>query len=104
MTNTSTYHLAQYLDSIIKPLIPNKYMVNSTNNFIDKVHKVKFSNSDFIVSFDVESFFTIVPLHETIDLICNYVYDNNSGDTPAFPKNSFKKLLTISVEGIFMYD
>ena len=73
-------------------------------DFVNKIHNVKFNSSDVIVSFDVESLFTNVPLLETINLICDYVYDKNNTDIPSIPVKNFKKLLTKSVEGIFMYN
>ena len=48
--------------------------------------------------------FTSVPLIETIDLICEYVYDEHNVAKPNFPKSNFKKLLTLAVKGIFMFD
>ena len=35
MLSTAEYNIAKYLDSIIKPCIPNHYMLNSTKRFGD---------------------------------------------------------------------
>ena len=56
-----------------------------------------------VVSFDVLSLFTNIPLIETINIIADSLYDINSKKTPPFPKPAFIKLLTLASQGIFMY-
>ena len=46
-----------------------------------------------MVSFDVVSLFTNVPLDESIDLAVRYVYKNDSVKRPSFDENVFKQLL-----------
>ena len=58
--------------------------------------------SDCMISFDVVSLFTNVPLIETIDIISDYLYKSKS--KPAFSKLVFKELLNIATSGIFMYN
>ena len=59
---------------------------------------------DKVVSFDVVSLYTNIPLLETIEIISESVYDENSVIVPPFPKLIFKKLLTIATQGMFMYN
>ena len=66
MVGTPEYELAKFLDKIIKPYIPNHFMLESTNDFISKPNQFQFSSNHKIVSFDVTSLFTNVPLSETI--------------------------------------
>ena len=57
-----------------------------------------------MVSFDVKSLFTNVPLQETIDLISNKIYDKNSNaNRLPIKKKIFKKLLNLATKGIFLY-
>ena len=102
MIGTAEYKLAKYLDQIIKPHIPSKYMLSSTWEFLDKLKLFIFKPSDCMISFDVISLFTNVPLIETIDIISDYVYKSKS--KPAFSKLVFKELLNIATSGIFMYN
>ena len=37
MIGTPEYELAKFLDTFIKPNIPNDFMLNSTSEFIDKL-------------------------------------------------------------------
>ena len=101
MINTAEHPLAQFLDEIIKPHIPSQHMVNSTSSFIQRLKTFCFSKSDILISFDVVSLFTNVPLTETIDMITERVY--KSSTKPQFDKLVFKKLLEISTSGLFMY-
>lgn len=103
MLNTAEYKLAKYLDNLIKPHIPSRYMLNSTDMFIDKLNAFTFEPGETIVSFDVCSLFTNVPLQETIDIITDQLYSTENADPPPFPKKSFKKLLSCATNGIFMY-
>ena len=104
MIGTPEYDLAKYLDSFIKPNIPDKFMLNSTFSFIDKIKSFEFRPGDKLVSFDVESLFTNVPLEETIGIAADYVYSENSKNTPKFEKSIFIKLLRIATGGIFEYN
>ncbi|MCG8432382.1 MAG: hypothetical protein MJA29_14590, partial [Candidatus Omnitrophica bacterium] len=54
-----------------------------------------------LISFDVESLFTNVPLSETIDLIANQIYDSES--KPPFDKETFIKLMERATSGLFLY-
>ena len=38
MINTPEYKLAKFLDNIIQPHIPHKYMLQSAGDFINKLH------------------------------------------------------------------
>ena len=101
MINTAEYHLAKFLDKIIKPHIPSEYMLNSSSGFLEKLKTFCFRPSDILVSFDVVSLFTNVPLNQTIDMIADHIYKQKS--KPAFDKATFKHLMNIATSGIFMY-
>ena len=102
MINTAEYEIAKLLDNIIKPYIPNRFMLNSTSDFINRLKDFPFRNSQKLVSYDVESLFTNVPLQETISIICEYVYKDSTG--PKIPKSTFKQLLQIATGGIFTFE
>ena len=101
MINTAEYKLAKFLDTIIKPHLPTKYMLNSTAGFLEKLKQFWFKPSDILVSFDVVSLFTNVPLNETIHIIADKVYKTK--EKPKFEKEVFIKLMEMATSGIFMY-
>ena len=47
--NTPEYILAKFLDSIIKPHVPNSYMVESTDDFLTKVKDFDFNFNQFLL-------------------------------------------------------
>ena len=103
MLGTAEYQLAKYLDDFIKPNINEENSVSSTNDFIKKLNDFQFSKGDHMVSFDVSSLFTNVPLQETIDLISDCVYSQDSKKVPPFEKKWFRKMLKFATSGLFLY-
>ena len=101
MVGTPEYDLAKFLDNIIKPYMPNRYMLFSTKHFIEKINDFNILPRDKMVSFDVVSLFTNVPLIETINLIANYIYSRN--DPPHFSKTVFKNMMKIVTQGYFLH-
>ena len=90
--------------TFIKPNINVTYSVDSTGAFMDNLRNFQFCQSDNLVSFDVSSLFTNVPLDETIGLIADCVYGPSSKKVPPFPKKWFTKLLQFATSGMFLYN
>ena len=103
MIKTPPYGLAKYLDNIIKPCIPSQHMLSSSTEFIDKVTNIDLPDNYCLVSFDIVSLFTNVPLTEAIDLACSYVYQDDSQTKPRYSIEHFKRLLQYATSGEFLY-
>ena len=78
-------------------------MVSSTNQFLDKLKDIFIGPTDKLVSFDVVSLFTNVPLKETINIIASYLYPESGESSMPFPKKSFLKLMNKATGGFFMH-
>ena len=94
MIGTPEYQLAKFLDSIIKSYIPDSYMLHSTDHFLDELNNFQFKADHKLVSFDVQSLFTNVPLDETINIIADYIYSKNNqikDNLPSMKKRSIYK-------------
>ena len=104
MIGTPEYQLAKFLDSYIKPNIPNKFMLKSTSEFIDKLQGHHLNGSEHLVSFDVTSLFTNVPLHETIDIVVQRLYSHTAVLQPPLEKAIFRKMLLKCSEGLFLHN
>ena len=104
MIGTPEYKLAKFLDSIIKPSIPDKYMLSSTNYFIEKLKQVKVQSHQILVSFDAVSLFTNVPQKETTQIIANDLFDKDNLNTPPMEKHAFIKLMKLATQGMFLYN
>ena len=64
-----TYNLAKYLAEILKPLVGKSehHVVNSIE-FITKIEQTKLDEDEILVSFDVVSLFTNVPIDEACNI------------------------------------
>jgi len=58
-----TYELSKYLTTILQPLTDkSRYKLQSTENFIGIIKTVQIPDGYKLVSFDVKSLFTSIPL------------------------------------------
>ena len=80
--------IAKYL----KPLTKNELVTTNTQQFPSLLNNVPLSDGEEDVSYDVESLFTNIPIKETIDYICDEIY-NRKKLKPICKQSSFKKLL-----------
>ena len=69
--NTGTYYLAKYL---AKLLSTSEYTVSSSKEFMAAAKNVQMPSGYHMVSFDVKSLFTNVPLEYTIGLVLERIY------------------------------
>ena len=90
---TVTYEISKQLNSIIRKYIPRKYAVESTYEFITLL-KVQ-QPSGKLASLDVESLFTNVPVHETIQIIIQNVYHHPEIPAPDIPPETLEALLEL---------
>ena len=61
--NDTFYSLAKWQ---LKPLSLNQYTITDTFGFTNEIHELKINKSEILVSYDVSSLFTNVPLDETL--------------------------------------
>ena len=76
-TDTYNYNLAKWLDDKLKPLSTNEYTINDVFKFAGEIRDMEFVESDILVSYDVSSLFTNVPLDETIQILVDKAFSNN---------------------------
>ena len=68
MVGTVTHSIAKQIDKIIKQYLNSDFIVSSSSEFLDKIKN--FDNANHLcASVDVESLFSNVPVHETIEMI-----------------------------------
>ena len=99
----STYHVDQsslisgrqptnYLAQLLKPLSELQYTIKNSKTFTKRLKKIRIPRKYKMVSFDVVSLFTKVPLDETIDIIIKRIYDKKEINTD-IPKKEMRELL-----------
>ena len=68
--NTYNYHFSKFLTDLLDPVIPTSHWTNDSFTFCEELKKANATNS-FLISYDVSSLFTSIPLKETIDIHVN---------------------------------
>ena len=65
------YQLAKFLGKLLHDVIPNDHSTKDTFSFVEKLKSVSVTNK-YMVSYNVTSLFTNIPLEETINLTVDF--------------------------------
>ena len=96
---TPTYKLAKFLVPILSPLAVNEFSLHDSFSFADEVSS--FCPDHFMVSIDVESLLTNIPLSEAMGIcIDNLFCDTNT--IYNLDHNHMRKLLTLAAYELFL--
>ena len=78
MCHSPTHQLAKWLTGILKPVndVISEFCVSDSFTFAEKIRGADLRNRH-LVSFDVTSLFTNVPINDTIDMIRQIIRDHN---------------------------
>ena len=96
---TATYEVSKFLADLLQPLTKSEFTIESTKDFIGRIRSKKIPPDHELVSFDVVSLFTSVPLDFTIELILDKVYKDKIIKTK-LSRSEMKKLLQICTKEI----
>ncbi|CAH3174309.1 unnamed protein product, partial [Porites evermanni] len=83
---TYNYSLAKYLSNLLQPhrassenrSIPSTFIASDSFTFVKEINDLSLHGM-FMVSFDVESLFTNIPLDDCINLAVKYITEGNPG-------------------------
>ena len=73
---TYNYELSSFLAKLLEPCINKRYCAHDTFSFVKEI-RTKCSLNKFMVSYDVTSLFTNIPLKETIEIAVNTIFEKN---------------------------
>ena len=76
--NSPTYNLSKFLSRILSSLLVNRYSVRNSKEFVDYVQNFTISESEILVSFDVVSLFTSVPMDKALNLVLELLTSDES--------------------------
>ena len=95
-----TYQLSKHLTNILKPLTDkSRHKLQSTDNFIDAIKTIQIPDDHKLVSFDVKSLFTSIPLQLALD--CTKTAINKSHYRPPLPTDDLMDLLHLCLTSTY---
>ena len=99
---TYNYNLSKFLTNLLAPVIPTTNCTKDSFTFCEGIKTIRATNN-FLISYDVCSLFTSIPLKETVDIAVGLLFEHN----PDFEitKNELKKLFDFALSGThFRFD
>ncbi|XP_066910788.1 uncharacterized protein [Clytia hemisphaerica] len=94
-TGSTHYKVGKYLTKLLQPLTINDYTLKDSFDTATKIRDIPkelFDEGYVLVSFDVTSLFTNVPLQKTINVIIDRIYNKTQIET-TLKKSTIKKLI-----------
>ena len=76
-TGTYNYKLAKWLDEKLKPLSVNEHTVTDIFGFVDDLQNIQVDDHSILVSYDVSSLFTNIPVDETIKILAEKAFKDD---------------------------
>lgn len=75
--DSPTYNLAKHVAGVLQPLVgKTSSFVKDSRHFVDIIKSLKMEPGDILVSFDVESLFTNVPIKDCLDVVREKLIDS----------------------------
>ena len=101
--NSANFPIAKFLVPLLKPLTCNEFSLKNSYEFADQIRNQNVNN--YLVSYDVTSLFTNIPLEETINIILEKLFPTDITIFHGFDKANFRYLLKLAVmENYFVFD
>lgn len=97
---TATYALAKFLVPLLSPITVNEFTIKNSYEFAEEVKNLKLSKDMVMASFDIENLFTNIPVHETIDIALQTLF-NGCSAISGIPRRLFRTMLELSVTNSF---
>ena len=91
------YKLAKFLDNLLSPYVNCDFACADTFTFVNEIQNAGINNDNFIVSYDVVSLFTNIPLKETLEIAVDTILKNKIG--LKITKEQLLKLFTFATSG-----
>ena len=97
--NTLTYNLVKFLSKLLSSLRQSDHNVRSTKDLIHNIKEENIPTGYKMVSFNVKSLFTNVPLGQTINITLKRIYDDNELRI-SISRNEMKELLLLRTKKV----
>ena len=100
--NTGTYKWTKFFVPLLKPFTSNNYTVKDSFDFVKDVTQQ--SSKLFMASFDVDSFFTNVPLDESIEICVNELFKSSQTVSGLNKQQGLEMLSLTTKENVILFD
>ena len=105
LPGSPTYELSKFLASILHPLVKNSpHAVNNVTSFLKKIKDFKLEPDEVMISFDVVSLFTSIPLDTARQITDQILTNNNAWQTiTQLNKDDILELLDLCLSTEFSF-
>ena len=97
--NNPNYQIAKYLVPMLQPYANNKYSLLNSASLVPEI--LPQDVDLYMVSFDVTSLFTNIPLQATVEIILEKIFIEENVLFHGLNRNNFKKLLEVAVQDTY---
>ena len=101
--NSPSYKLAKELARILNPLAGNTvHTVKNSTVFVERIQGMEVTSDDRLVSFDIKSLFTQVPVEEALKVVEErLIGDRNLGDRTSIPVSQLVELTRLCLRSTY---
>ena len=71
-----TYQLSKFLVNVLSRLLTYDFSINKSKHFVHRINEIQCDDNDFLVSFDVKSLFTCIPVPDVLRIIENLLLND----------------------------
>ena len=72
--NTTVYKLSKFLVPLIEQFTVNEFSLKNSYEFYNSIVHQRCQDNAFLISFDISSSYTNVPVNESINILCNKAF------------------------------
>lgn len=102
--NSPSYTISKFLVPLLEPYTTNQYTIKNSYSFYEFLSDQNFNRPVHMVSYDITSLFTSIPLAETINIAVNKVFQDCTL-FHGFSRSTFTNLLNLACKDIhFLFD
>ena len=97
---TATYELSSYLSRLLTAFITTiKSSIKNTSDFCEQLQNITIEEDEILVSYDVKSLYTSIPIDDTLDIITHKLsHDNRLKDQTSLSPQDIRQLLNVCLK------
>ena len=101
--NTASFSLSKFLIPLIDHLSSNSYTIRNAYDFVNQIKNLNIDQETYMVSFDISSLYTNVPVSETLEIIINKLFIGVDAMYLGYSKKLFYEMLNLAVSNTYFF-